>query len=997
MCADTPATSPDYRDTVFLPETEFPMRAGLPAREPEWLAHWEKIGIYDRLRAQKGRAPFVLHDGPPYANGHLHIGHALNKILKDFIVRSQQMMGKDARYVPGWDCHGLPIEWKIEEQYRAKGLDKDAVDIVDFRQECRKFAEGWIDIQRDEFKRLGVTGKWDAPYLTMDFHAEAVIADEFMKLLMNGSLYQGSKPVMWSPVEKTALAEAEVEYHDHTSHTIWVRFPVVATCNDKIARAAGNPDYDNASVVPHDYMTPGLASIVIWTTTPWTIPQNRAVAFNPAIAYGLYRVDALAENANAKAGEMLVLADKLAEAVMTAAKVESFTRLCAVSVDELNALTLAHPFRGIDGGNGEWDYDVPMLSGDHVTDDAGTGFVHTAPSHGDDDYQLFLKFQGPAYPDLKMTYNVEPDGSYRADLPVFGGQQIITPEGKEGPANVSVIKQLAYAGALLAKGKVKHSYPHSWRSKAPLIYRNTPQWFAAIDKKLDDGMGTYGDTIRSRALTSIDKLVKWTPQTGRNRLYSMIEARPDWVLSRQRAWGVPLSCFVKKGARPTDPEFLLRDAHVNARIVRAFEAEGADVWYRPDFKATALGPDYDPADFEQVFDVLDVWFDSGSTHAFVLRDRADGTPDGIADLYLEGTDQHRGWFHSSMLQACATKGHAPYRGVVTHGFTLDEKGMKMSKSLGNTILPEQIVKEYGADILRLWVAQVDFTNDQRIGKEILKGVADSYRRLRNTMRFLLGNLAGFTEGERVAPADMPELERWVLHRLAELDHTVRKGYAAYDFQGVFQALFNFCTIDLSALYFDIRKDSFYCDAADSISRRAARTVLDIVFHRLTTWLAPILVFTMEDVWLSRFPGEGSSVHLIDMPQTPADWLDEPLAAKWEGIRRARRVVTAALEVQRTAKVIGASLEAAPVVHVEDDALLKALRSVQFADLCITSGLVLTSDPAPNEAFRLPEISGIGVVFELASGEKCDRCWKILPDVGSHAHPCTCARCNAVLG
>ncbi len=974
MCADHTDTTPDYRNTVFLPETDFPMRAGLPAREPEWLARWEKIGIYDRLREKTGRAPFTLHDGPPYANGHLHIGHALNKVLKDMVVRSQQMMGKDSRYVPGWDCHGLPIEWKIEEQYRQKGLNKDDVDVVAFRQECRRFAEGWIDIQREEFKRLGVTGNWADPYLTMDYHAEAVIAGEFLKFLMNGTLYQGSKPVMWSPVEKTALAEAEVEYHDHTSHTIWVRFSL------KSAGARG-------STPLADLMS---SSVLIWTTTPWTIPQNRAVAYNPEIAYSLYKVNEVAENASAKVGETLVIADELVESVMTAAKVEKYERVRGVPIDQFAGAHLYHPLHGVEGANGEWDYDVPMLPGDHVTDEAGTGFVHTAPSHGDDDYQLGLKHG------LQMTYNVEPDGSYRADLPIFGGEAIIQPDGKEGPANVSVIKNLAWAGKLFAKGKIKHSYPHSWRSKAPLIYRNTPQWFVAIDHKLDDGMGDYGDTIRARALKSIDELVTWTPKTGRNRLHSMIEARPDWVLSRQRAWGVPLTCFVKKGVQPTDPEFLLRDEAVNARIVAAFEEEGADVWYKDGFKERVLGNDHDPEAYDQVFDVLDVWFDSGSTHAFVLRDRPDGTADGIANLYLEGTDQHRGWFHSSMLQACGTKGRAPYHGVLTHGFTLDEKGMKMSKSLGNTVAPQEVIDEYGADILRLWVAQSDYTVDLRIGKEILKGTADSYRRLRNTMRFLLGNLAGFSDAERVKPADMPELERWVLHRLAELDHTVRKGYAKYDFQGVFQTLFTFCTVDLSAVYFDIRKDALYCDGADSPTRRAARTVLDLLFHRLATWLAPILVFTMEDVWLSRFPGENSSVHLQDMPETPGDWLDEPLAQKWDKIRRVRRVVTAALEVQRTAKVIGASLEAAPVVHVEDAEVLTALRSVPFADICITSGISLTGDPAPNEAFRLPEVPGVGVVFEEAEGEKCQRCWKILPDVGSHAHAGTCARCDGVL-
>ncbi|MCC5956371.1 MAG: isoleucine--tRNA ligase, partial [Natronohydrobacter sp.] len=859
---------------------------------------------------------------------------------------------------------------------------------VDFRQECRRFAEGWIDVQREEFKRLGITGKWDKPYLTMDYHAEAVIADEFMKLVMNGSLYQGSKPVMWSPVEKTALAEAEVEYHEHTSHTIWVKFPVVSTEGRHGIRKTGSHYSDEQDILPVDHLL--HASVVIWTTTPWTIPQNRAVCFSPSVDYCLYEVSASADETKIKLGERFVHSKALLPELLMQAKIE-VTEIRLVSNEELFNLTLAHPFRGVEGAQGEWDFDVPMLPGEHVTDDAGTGFVHTAPSHGDDDYQIGLKHG------LPMTYNVLEDGSYRADLPLFGGEVIIKPDGKEGGANVAVIKQLAYAGALFAKGKLRHSYPHSWRSKAPLIYRNTPQWFAAIDKPLDDGMGAHGDTIRARALESIDRLVKWTPQTGRNRLYSMIEARPDWVLSRQRAWGVPLTCFVKKGAKPTDPDFLLRDADVNARIKAAFEAEGADVWYVQGFKERILENLHDPEAYDQVFDILDVWFDSGSTHAFVLRDREDGAPDGIADLYLEGTDQHRGWFHSSMLQACATKGRAPYHGVLTHGFTLDEKGMKMSKSLGNTVAPQEVIDEYGADILRLWVAQSDYTVDLRIGKEILKGVADSYRRLRNTMRFLLGNLDGFSDAERVAPADMPELERWVLHRLTELDAQVRKGYAAYDFQGVFREIFAFATSDLSAFYFDIRKDALYCDAPDSLRRRSARTVLDILFHRLTTWLAPVLVFTMEDVWLSRFPGDDSSVHLQDFPDTPAEWLNLPLAQKWAGIRAARRVVTAALEIQRRDKVIGASLEAAPVVHVRDPAIMAGLKTVDFADICITSDLRLTADPIPAEAFRMPEVEGVGVVFERAEGQKCQRCWKISPDVGTHKHAGTCKRCNDALG
>ena len=999
MCAETPDQMPDYKDTLNLPKTDFPMRAGLPQREPAWLDRWAKLGVYDRLRDKaEGRPPFTLHDGPPYANGHLHIGHALNKTIKDMIVRSHQMMGHEARYVPGWDCHGLPIEWKIEEQYRAKGLDKDDVPVIDFRQECRKFAEGWVDIQREEFKRLGITGNWADPYLTMNFHAERVIAEEFMKFLMTGTLYQGSKPVMWSPVEQTALAEAEVEYHDKESFTIWVKFKVT----DFDSPEADRPSEEESSESRHavakavEEVREKLlgAYVVIWTTTPWTIPSNKAVVFGADYQYGLYEITDTPDECWASKGERYILADKLAAQTFARARLEEgqWTRVSDVTPQQLAAMSLQHPLAGAEGSDGEWDQPRDFRAADFVTDEEGTGFVHCAPSHGMEEFEL--------YRDLGMleqviTYNVMEDGSFRADLPFFGGKMILKPNGKEGDANKTVIDKLAEVGGLLARGKIKHSYPHSWRSKAPVIYRNTPQWFASIDRAVGDGHDTYGTTIRERALRSIDELVKFTPQSGRNRLYSMIEARPDWVLSRQRAWGVPLTCFVKKGALPTDEGFLLRDPEVNARICEAFETEGADCWYAEGAKERFLGDGYDAAEWEQVFDVLDVWFDSGSTHAFVLRDRADGTEDGIADVYMEGTDQHRGWFHSSMLQACGTMGRAPYRNVVTHGFTLDEKGNKMSKSLGNTIVPEEVVKQYGADILRLWVAQTDYTADQRIGPEILKGVADSYRRLRNTMRFMLGALGHFSEADRVEPADMPELERWVLHRLAELDAKVQEGYRSYDFQSVFQSVFTFCTVDLSAFYFDIRKDALYCDG-DTARRRAARTVMDLLFNRLTTWLAPILVFTMEDVWLDRFPGDESSVHLVDFPETPATWRDEALAEKWSKVRAARRAVTAALEIQRTDKVIGASLEAAPVVHVEDADMLAALKSVAFDDLCITSGIALTADPAPQEAFRMAEVPGVGVVFEKADGEKCQRCWKILPDVGTHSHAATCARCDEAL-
>ncbi|SPJ28191.1 isoleucine--tRNA ligase [Falsiruegeria mediterranea] len=972
MCSDKTTDTPEYKDTLNLPKTDFPMRAGLPKREPAWLERWEKIGVYDRLREKEGRTPFILHDGPPYANGHLHIGHALNKTIKDMIVRSHQMMGHDARYVPGWDCHGLPIEWKIEEQYRKKGKNKDEVNVVDFRRECRAFADEWVGIQREEFKRLGITGNWADPYLTMAFDAEAVIADEFMKFLMNGTLYQGSKPVMWSPIEKTALAEAEVEYHDKESFTIWVKFKVAEPADHKLAGA----------------------HVVIWTTTPWTIPSNKAVVFGQDIAYGLYEVTGTPDECWVDVGDKYILADNLAADVFRRARLDDdqWTRVADVPAADLEGVGLAHPLHGAEGGNGEWDDIRDFRAADFVTDTEGTGFVHCAPSHGMEEFEL--------YRDLGMleqviTYNVMDDGSFRADLPFFGGKFILSRKGGEGDANKTVIDKLVEVGGLLARGKIKHSYPHSWRSKAPIIYRNTPQWFASVDRKLDDGMGEMGDSIRERALRSIDELVKWTPQRGRNRLFSMIEDRPDWVLSRQRAWGVPLTCFTKKGALPTDADYLLRNADLNARIKAEFKEHGADVWYEDGFKAKVLDGIANPDDYDQVFDVLDVWFDSGSTHAFVLRDREDGTEDGIADVYMEGTDQHRGWFHSSLLQACGTKGRAPYRNVVTHGFTLDEKGMKMSKSLGNTIVPEAVIKQYGADILRLWVAQTDYTADQRIGPEILKGTADSYRRLRNTMRYMLGSLADFTEADRVAPEDMPRLERWVLSRLTELDAQVREGYAKFDFQGVFSAVFNFATVDLSAFYFDIRKDALYCDG-DTLRRRSARTVLDILFHRLTTWLAPVLVFTMEEVWLERFPGDDSSVHLVDFPETPAAWRNAELEEAMSKVRRVRRAVTASLELQRREKVIGSSLEAAPVVHVEDKDTRDLLTTFDANDLCITSGLTITGDPSPAEAFRVPEIDGVSVVFEKADGAKCQRCWKILPDVGGHSHAGVCGRCDEAL-
>ena len=964
------AETPDYKTTLNLPKTDFPMRAGLPKREPEWLARWADMGVYDRLREKEGRKPFTLHDGPPYANGNLHIGHALNKTIKDMIVRSHQMMGFDARYIPGWDCHGLPIEWKIEEKYRKKGKNKDAVPINEFRSECRKFAADWVDVQREEFKRLGINGNWDKPYLTMDFHAERVIAEEFQKFLMNGTLYQGSKPVMWSPVEKTALAEAEVEYHDKESFTIWVKF--------KVSNAAD--DLNDAHVV-------------IWTTTPWTIPSNKAVVYGQDIAYGLYEVTGTPDESWTAVGDKFLLADNLAADVMKRARLEEdqWSRVRGVPADELAGLTLSHPLAGSEGSNGEWDEARDFRAAEFVTDTEGTGFVHCAPSHGMDEYEL--------YRDLNMlqqviTYNVMDDGGLRADLPFFGGTYILNRKGGEGDANKTIIDKLVEVGGLMARGKIKHSYPHSWRSKAPIIYRNTPQWFAAVDKAVGDGQDTHGLTIRERALTEIDN-VKWTPQSGRNRLHAMMEQRPDWVLSRQRAWGVPLTCFTRVGVLPTDDGFLLRNEEVNARIVAAFEVEGADAWYEEGAKERFLGGIVNPDEYDQVFDILDVWFDSGSTHAFVLRDREDGSEDGIADVYLEGTDQHRGWFHSSLLQSVGTTGRAPYRNVVTHGFTLDEKGMKMSKSIGNTIVPDTIIKQYGADILRLWVAQTDYTADQRIGNEILKGVSDSYRRLRNTIRFMLGSLADYDASKFVDVKDMPELEQLIMHKMVVLDETVRAGYAKFDFQGVFRAIFEFATQDLSSFYFDVRKDALYCDGA-SERQKAALTVLDYLYARLTTWLAPILPFTMEEVWLERNAPD-TTVHLVDFPETPAEWRNDALAARSDIVRAVRRVVTGALEEQRTAKVIGSSLEACPSVYLSEELAAVITNPETFADLCITSQLKLETGAAPEGAFVIPEVEGVAVVFAKAEGDKCGRCWKILPEVGGHAHADVCGRCSAALG
>jgi len=851
-----------------------------------------------------------------------------------------QMKGYNANYVPGWDCHGLPIEWKIEEKYREQGLDKDTVDVLTFRKECREFAQKWVDIQAEEFQRLGVAGDWDNPYLTMTKGGEAKIASEIHRFLLNGGLYKGVKPVMWSVVEKTALAEAEVEYKDHKSITIWIKFPVVKAADSRLQGA----------------------KIVIWTTTPWTMPSNRAVAFGDDIEYAVYTVKAAAENSGAIVGEKLILATALADDVKEKAAITDWSMSDPFKGDIIAGSVCHHPLRAHGYG-----FDVPALSGDFVTADAGTGFVHIAPGHGADDFALGVA-NG-----IEVTDNVTDDGRFRDHVPLFAGLEVYTQKGELGEGNFAVMKAMKEVGALLAKGSMRHEYPHSWRSKAPLIFRTTPQWFISMDT----------NDLRKKALQAI-KDTRWVPAAGENRIRAMIEQRPDWCISRQRAWGVPIAIFVdKKSGEP------LRDEAVCKRIVDIFMEEGSDAWFaRPaqDF----LGEAYKADDYTQVFDIVDVWFESGSTHSFVLEDRPDlRSP---ADLYLEGSDQHRGWFHSSLLESCGTRGHAPYKAVLTHGFVLDEKGYKMSKSLGNTVAPQDVTDEYGADILRLWTVLSDYSEDIRIGKEILKTTTDLYRRIRNTLRFLLGALDGFTKDESIdlfdeaVAKDVPELERLMLHELHTLKTRLDKHVEDYQFGKYVQTIHNFCANELSAFYFDIRKDRLYCDRPDMPERRATRTVFAHIFECLVTWLAPVLPFTADEVWTHRPRGyyitSPDTVHLCEFGVVPEAWQDEALFEKWSKINDVRRVALGALEVARNAKLVRSPLEAELEFYIPAD--VKALIDDQdLSEICIVSQHSVGIDDVPPEAFTLPDVKGVGVLVHKAMGEKCQRCWKILPEVGMH--------------
>jgi isoleucyl-tRNA synthetase len=974
----------DYRDTVFLPKTEFPMKAGLAQKEPAILERWARDKLYQQLRSLRaGRERFILHDGPPYANGDIHMGHAMNKILKDIVVRSQSLLGKDAPYVPGWDCHGLPIEWKVEEQYRKKKLDKDEVPRAQFRAECRAYAEKWVAVQSEQFQRLGVQGEWDDPYLTMKYEAEAKIVEELLKFAESGQLYRGAKPVMWSPVEKTALAEAEVEYEDIVSTQIDVAFEIVESPIEALRGAYA----------------------VIWTTTPWTIPVNQAIAYGPDVEYRLFEIavsvdarpgiDAF-EDPSVKAlqGRKILLAnsnvlksefDERLRRFWPGAALVDLGDWCGKGSD-LAGTVARHPMHflhrhsgegrnppspggdegkvdpGLRRGDGKGEAPLgffarprPFLPAEHVTTDAGTGLVHMAPDHGEEDF-LVCKAAG-----IDPVFAVEDDGKYRADWLWLGGQGSVINARFNAPDG-PICSDLREAGALLAaSADFRHSYPHSWRSKAKVIFRCTPQWFIPMDQ---------GETpLRSTALKAIEA-TRWVPEKSKNRISAMVEGRPDWVISRQRAWGVPIALYVNRVTGD-----YLKDAAVNSRIIRAFHEGGADAWFQADHQAL-LGNGYKLEDYEPQSDILDVWFDSGCTHAYVIEARYG---EGVrADLYVEGSDQHRGWFQSSLLESCGTRGRAPYEGVLTHGFALDGQGRKMSKSVGNVVDPLAIIRDNGADILRLWVASTDYFEDVRIGKEVLATTTDTYRKLRNTFRYLLGALDGYSADEAVAPAQMPELERWALHRLATLDAELREATEGFEFNRYARLITNFANDDLSAFFFDIRKDSLYCDAPTSLKRRAYRTVLDHVFQALVRWTSPILCFTAEEVWGTRYP-DGGSVHLLEWPEIDAGWRDGALGAKWDIIRSTRERVTESIEPLRREKMIGSSLEARIFYpDLELDLIDEGL--ADLAEIYIVSEVA----PGESEAIEVTRTEHL----------KCGRCWRHLPEVPEDG--ALCARCEAVV-
>ena len=906
------------KDNLHLPKTAFSMKAGLPTKEPLILEKWEKDNIFEKLRNNsKGKEKFILHDGPPYANGHIHMGTALNKILKDIIIRFHQMNGKDSVYVPGWDCHGLPIEWKIEEQYKKKKKNKDEVPIKDFRQECREFAKKWIEIHIKEFKRLGVVGDFKNYYSTMSFSAEAQIVRELGKFLLDGSLYQGFKPVLWSTVEKTALADAEVEYMDHTSNTIFVAFKIKNTKRDFLKDS----------------------SVIIWTTTPWTIPANKALAFNSSIEYSVIEINSLDYFKDKK----IVVATNLIDSIIKSCGIENHKIIKTFKGSEFEGTICSHPFEKMD-----FNYDIPMLNAGFVNLDQGTGIVHCAPSHGPDDFNLCLKNN------ISSSYTVDNAGLYTKEIPHFTNTHIFK-------ADPLVIEKLKEQNKLLKNDKLQHSYPHSWRSKAPLIYRATPQWFISMEKK----------SLRETAIKAINETTFY-PAKGKDRLLSMVEGRPDWCVSRQRVWGVPLPIFINK--RTKEP---LRDQKVIDKIAEIYEKEGSDCWFT-DGSEKFLGKEYDPKDYEKLKDIVEVWFDSGSTHSFVLEKRKDLK--WPADMYLEGSDQHRGWFHSSLLESCGTRGKAPFKSILSHGFVVDGKGLKMSKSTGNVISPEDILKNYGADILRAWVASSDYAEDLRIDKTILIQHAESYRKIRNTFRFILGNIQDNFEKQSLRSLDienLDELEQYILHKLYTLDQSVKDNLKNYNFHKLYKELLNFCTLDLSSFYFDIRKDVLYCDSLKSKKRKECIIVLNIILDCLLRWFAPIFVFTTEEIH-SLVSKDNKSIHEKTFPEIPEKWKNEKLDIKWKQLFKIKQKANIAIEEKRSNKEIGSSLEAEiQIIANEDNYFL--LEGLDLAEYFITS------KAEKNKSKNKEELD---IIVKKTSGNKCPRCWKILDD--------KCIRCEKVL-
>ena len=915
------------KENLNLPKTSFSMKANLPHKEPSIVEFWDKINLYKQLREQsKGKEKFILHDGPPYANGYIHMGTALNKILKDVVTRFHQMNGKDSNYVPGWDCHGLPIEWKIEEQYKKDKKNKDEVPISEFRKECREFANKWIDVQKKEFKRLGVIGDWENYYSTMSFDAEASIVRELGKFLLEGSLYKGFKPVLWSTVEKTALADAEVEYKDHTSNTIYVGFKVESS---KIK-------------ILND------SQIIIWTTTPWTIPANRALAYNKNLDYTVIEINDSSSNFN---NQKIVVASKLLDTIIKGCELKKYKKIDSFKGEDFKETICSHPFKDLG-----YEYQVPMLDAQFVTLEQGTGIVHCAPSHGPDDFNLCLKHG------IKSVDTIDDNGRYTKYIPKFEGIHVFK-------ADEIIIEKLKECKKLLSNGKLTHSYPHSWRSKAPLVHRATPQWFISMESH----------KLRNIALKAIDE-TKFYPRRGKIRIRSMIETRPDWCVSRQRVWGVPLPIFISK--KTGEP---LKDLEVIENIAKIYEKEGSDCWFS-DNPQRFLGKKYNKEDFIKSNDIVEVWFDSGSTHTFVLEKRKDLK--WPASMYLEGSDQHRGWFHSSLLESCGTRKRAPYESVLSHGFVVDGKGLKMSKSTGNVISPNDILHKYGADILRVWASASDYAEDLRIDFNILDQHAESYRKIRNTFRFLLGNLQDKKTDLDFTNLDIsnwPELEIYMLHQIYELDKKIKNYFKEYSFHKLYKELLQFCSQDLSAFYFDIRKDALYCEPVNSKIRKASIKFLNITLDILLRWFAPIISFTTEEIYKIIYNNE-KSIHLENFSTIPEKWLNKSLGNKWNQLKLVRQVCNVAIEVKRTNKELGSSLEADLEIFL-DKKYLDLVKNIDLSEFCITSKAKaqILNGQKDLELFKLENIQGIGVLVKKAVGNKCPRCWKIFEE--------SCNRCK----